>query len=259
MNFNSLIVVIGTILFLAFAACIIWIFNRSRSVGGWLAFLLQQIGRLFAFILFLDIQLMVILGAVIIVWGVAYYPLSWGESNLTIFWYAVLIGISFIYFLLWLWWTGTKNFYAQFSSRKKEVSVVDEKEHSRKITIMEKAESLMSTGMSFIIPLMIIIGLVMLGVTCFGAFTSILVSSDSITFVPAGKTPDLSSLSDYYLWHFAELIPQIKVAKTLNWDTPFTYDEKGVGWLLLIFKALMAYIVIARFYTWNKWRKASSS
>ena len=52
---------------------------------------------------------------------------------------------------------------------------------------------------------------------------------------------------------------QIKVAKTLNWDVPFTYDEKGVGWLLLVFKALMAYIVIARFYTWNKWRKASSN
>ncbi len=109
--------------------------------------------------------------------------------------------------------------------------------------------------MSFLIPLMIIVGLVMLGVTCFGAFTSALVRNSTISFLPLGKNPGLAELTDYYIWHFLELIPQIEVTKTIKWGVPFEYDDKGIGWLLLLFKALMVGIVIARFYTWNKWRK----
>ncbi len=254
MNFSGALVVIGTILFLLFCASIIRIFNRSRTILDWFSYLLHQIGVLLMFILFLDLQLLLMLGTILIVWGAAYFALSWGEANLSPFWYSILIGISFVYFFMLLWWSGTKSFYRGFSFKRvdKTVSVgsINEKQ-----SILSTVKSIMSSGMSFLIPLMIIIGLVMLGITCFGAFTSALVQGNSISFLPLSKSPDLSQLSDYYLWHFLELIPQIDVAKTLNWEVPFTYREKGVGWILLLFKALMAFIVIARFYTWNKWRK----
>ncbi|MDZ7604588.1 MAG: hypothetical protein U5K79_03150 [Cyclobacteriaceae bacterium] len=124
-----------------------------------------------------------------------------------------------------------------------------------KESLLQRIQLKINFGVGFLIPLMIIIGLVMLGVTCFGALTSVLVHNGTISFLPDSKTPELSELADYYLWHFLELIPQIEVTKTIKWEAPFEYDDKGIGWILLLFKALMAYIVIARFYTWNKWRK----
>jgi hypothetical protein len=255
MNFNGLILVFGSVLLLVITAFIIRIFNKARTTLGWFLYLLNQIGAVLAFILLLDIQLIIMLGAILIVWGAAYYTLLWGESNLAPFWNSVLIAISFIYFFMWLWWSGTKGFYQYFTFRKAEEKVKSGVNPEQKRSTMPSVQSIISSGMSFLIPLMIIVGLVFLGVTCFGAFTSALVRNYSISFLPLSANPGLSELMDYYLWHFLQLIPQIKVTETIRWDVPFTYSDKGVGWILLLFKALMAYIVIARFYTWNKWRK----
>jgi hypothetical protein len=255
MNFNGLIVVIGIVLLLTLTASFIRIFNKSRTITGWFTFLLKQISSILAFILYLDIFLLLILAAILIVWGTAYYSLSWGETRLNIFWNSILVAISFIYFFLWLWWTGTKNFYKQFAYKKTIETSTKDKDPSEKNSFMQSLESKMNIGMGILLPLMIIVGLVMLGVTCFGAFTSLLISNGSISFLVTSKPLGVSELSDYYLWHFLELIPQIEVTKTIQWEVPFDYKDKGIGWLLLLFKTLMVFIVIARFYTWNKWRK----
>ena len=134
----------------------------------------------------------------------------------------------------------------------------DENEPESDKSLLQIAQIKVSIAVSFLIPLMVIIGLVMLGNTCFGAITSLLVHNELISFLSEGKSPGLSELADYYLWYFMELIPQIEVAKTIKWEVPLEYDDKGIGWLLLLFKILMAYIVIARFYTWNKWRIESN-
>jgi hypothetical protein len=256
MNFNGIIIAIGIVLFLVLTAFIIRIFNKSRTTLDWFSYLLKRIGKLLAFILFLDIQLLIMLVVILIVWGASYKSLLWGETDIPSFWNSVLIVINFIYFFMLLWWSGTKGFYNLFAFRKSEpgLNLPANIERGRSI-IPNKAQLIKGSGMSFLIPLMIIIGLVLLGATCFGAFTSFLVSNDSISFSPNNKNQGLSELTDYYLWHFLQLIPQIKVTETIRWDVPFTYSDKGVGWILLLFKALMAYIVITRFYTWNKWRK----
>lgn len=255
MNLNAIFVLTGAFLFLLLCAATIRIFNKSKTFTEWFSYLLHQIGVLLLFLLFLDIQLLLMLVIILVVWGAAYYSLSWGEAQLSPFWNSVLIAFSFIYFFMLLWWSGTKGYYRQFSFRFRDDKVLNDREKGQKQSVFASAKSIMGKGMSFLIPLMIIIGLVMLGSTCFGALTAAFVSNKSISFQPISQTPGLSELSDYYLWHFLELIPQIEVTETLMWEVPFTYREKGAGWILLIFKALMAYIVIARFYTWNKWRK----
>ena len=250
-------VVIGIFSLLALAACIIRVFNHSKTRLQWFSYLLNQIGVILFYILFLDLQLMVLIAAIAVVWIIAFYSLTWGEANLSQFWYYILISLSFIYFLLWLWWTGTKNFYSQFSFRKKkEDDMKNEDKSVEKQSLIELAKSLMKGGaLNFLIPLTIIIGLVMLCITCFAALTAALNDNGNITFIPKIELQGMEDISQFYLWHFCDLIPQIKVVETLNWKVPFKYCDAGIAWLLLLFKSLMAYIVIARFYSWNKWRK----
>ena len=111
MGYNVFFVVIGMFALLALAAGIIRVFNHSKTTLQWFSYLLKQTGVILFYILFLDLQLLVLIGAIFVVWVVAYYSLTWGETNLSQFWNYILISLSFIYFLLWLWWTGTKNFY----------------------------------------------------------------------------------------------------------------------------------------------------
>ena len=254
MNLTGIIVVFGAIAVLGIIAIILGLIDKSRSGGEWFSLILKRIGIILAYILLIDIQLLVLLMAIMIVWGVAYYPLSWGQENLSVFWNYTLITFSFIYFLLWLWLTGTKNFYNQFSYAysDKGKATVDESTSESKPSLID---SILRKGMRFLLPLMVIIGLVMLSITCFSALTSALHINGSVRFDPVMEDNGIGKISDFYLWHFFDLIPQIKVNETLNWEAPLKYTHGGIAALLLLFKSLMAYIVIARFYTWNKWRR----
>lgn len=270
MNFTGILVVFGTIALLALVARIISIFNQSKTTLDWFLYLLSLVGMSLAFFLVLDIQLILLLGSILVVWGVAYGPLSWGENNLTPFWNYFLISLSFIYFLLWIWLTGHKKFYSPFSLLEKK----EERSSSKSFfswvkwkwaksglnwvkSILNWVESILKVGLGFLIPLLIIVGLVLLGITCFAALTAALNDSGNITFAPVIEKKGMDHLMNFYAWHFCDLIPQIKVAETLNLEDPLKYTDDGVGWLLLLFKSLMAYIVIARFYSWNKWMKKS--
>ena len=157
MGYNVFFVVIGMFTLLALAAGIIRVFNHSKTTLQWFSYLLKQTGVILFYILFLDLQLLVLIGAIFVVWVVAYYSLTWGETNLSQFWNYILISLSFIYFLLWLWWTGTKNFYSQFSFRKKkEDDLKKEDKPVEKQGLIELAKSVLKGGgLNFLIPLMV--------------------------------------------------------------------------------------------------------
>lgn len=58
------------------------------------------------------------------------------------------------------------------------------------------------------------------------------------------------SLFEFYMWHFFNLVPFLKLNETLNWVAPLCYTQKRVGFLILLFQALVVFPIIAamRFY-----------
>ena len=71
-----------------------------------------------------------------------------------------------------------------------------------------------------------------------------------LTFTsPWGKPVTAGLLSDFFFWHFLDAVPLLKVNETLNWEAPLTYDTTSVGWILLLFKAVVIIPVISAF-TW---------
>lgn len=262
MNFiiNTLYVLGGIALFFLVAR-IIRVFNKSKSTIDWFLYLLGKLVVVLGTLLFFDLQIFLLLIPILITWWVDYGVLSWGENHVTQSWYYFLIFLSFIYFFFCLWLTGSKKFYSLFTfleKKKKNITIKNmsvEEENWKSIFL--------KTGLGFLIPLMLIVGLVMLGITSFAALTAALINSGKISFLTAIGKNGVEQVSEFYIWHFCNLIPQIHVAETLNWKVPFEYaDDKntdhGVAWLLLLFKIVMAYVVIARFYSWNKWRKEST-
>jgi hypothetical protein len=70
---------------------------------------------------------------------------------------------------------------------------------------------------------------------------------------PTGRGVTSGSLTDFFLWHFLEAIPLLKVNETLRWPAPLTYESAKVGWVLLLFKVVVIVPVIGAFASF--WRK----
>jgi hypothetical protein len=62
----------------------------------------------------------------------------------------------------------------------------------------------------------------------------------------------VESIQDFYLWHFIEAVPLLKVNDTIGWRTPMKYDGHLVGWILLLFKLAVIIPVIACFASYWK-------
>ena len=60
----------------------------------------------------------------------------------------------------------------------------------------------LKTGLGFLIPLMLIVGLVMLGITSFAALTAALINSGKISFLTAIGKNGVEQVSEFYIWHF---------------------------------------------------------
>lgn len=246
-------------------AVIFRLFNKSKTTKEWFWVFVAKGGDLLFYPFFYGLQLAVLIFVVLIMWMVVFYVLEWGESHLDSLGYSLLIIICFIYFLFWLNLTGKKNFYSFFTRQKIRKDVVPADMDQTEYELFRKKQSeddqplppFWRSGMSFLVPLVIIIGLSMLGISCFAALTAVLNNAGKISFSPELTNESFSPLNDFYLWHFCDLIPQIKVPDTFHWNLTFQYTSSGVALLLIVFKSLMAYIVIARFYTWNKWRQKS--
>ena len=61
-------------------------------------------------------------------------------------------------------------------------------------------------------------------------------------------------LADFYVWHFFKLVPLVKLNETLKWKEPLCYTQPGVGFLILLFQALVVLPCIntVRFYLKNR-------
>jgi hypothetical protein len=63
-----------------------------------------------------------------------------------------------------------------------------------------------------------------------------------------------ASLVDFYVWHFFKLVPFLKLNETLKWGEPLCYTQGRVGFLILLFQALVVLpsINTVRFYWKNR-------
>lgn len=194
--------------------------KSKRSILEWILFILGKVGNFLRVFMFLDV-------ALVIFWALPFKLLKWGQYQHPLF-YAVIITLSFIYFILSISYVRRKKFYKGFD--KKSV-------------------------LGILFPVLLIIAIVGVGVNCFAALSSILNDHGHVSFSPQLMKHDLNATSNFYLWQFLDLIPQIKVNQTLHWELPFKSNSNLQNWLLLLFKIIMIWIVIALFYKWNKWRK----
>jgi hypothetical protein len=54
-----------------------------------------------------------------------------------------------------------------------------------------------------------------------------------------GRPVDAGVLTDFYMWHFLKLVPLVKITEVLKLSEPLCYSQKRVGFLILIFQALV--------------------
>jgi hypothetical protein len=103
-------------------------------------------------------------------------------------------------------------------------------------------------------PVIYSINVLMVAVIFFSSVTYVLASHGLLTLTSrTGRPVALESLLDFYVWHFFEGVPLLKVNQTLRWDEPWTYESAAVGWILLLFKLVVIVPVIGAFLGyWNR-------
>ena len=106
-------------------------------------------------------------------------------------------------------------------------------------------------------PLVYAFNLSMIAITFFSSVTYVLATRGAIALNVTGKT-DVThgAITDFYLWHFLNAIPFLKVNETLRWREPLTYESGWIGLALLVFKLLVILPVIAAF-AWY-WKQVNS-
>jgi len=81
----------------------------------------------------------------------------------------------------------------------------------------------------------------------FGSVTYLLVKNGFLPWTPVDQEITSSQIGNFYLWHFVDAIPILKVNSTLRWQEPLTYENGGIGLLLLLFKIVVISPIIASF------------
>lgn len=89
----------------------------------------------------------------------------------------------------------------------------------------------------------------------FASLTSTLSDRGYVWFEPQIARGGLSTVQDFYAWHFLRSIPGLNIPETLLWETPYKYKDTLSGFILLVFKLLIIIPVIASFAVWKKARK----
>ena len=99
----------------------------------------------------------------------------------------------------------------------------------------------------------------MLACLFFSSVTFVLVQNNLLSMTRGSAdavTP--GSISDFFLWHFLDAVPLLKVNETLGWGPPLTYTSVSVGWMLLLFKVVVILPVIGAF-TWYGTEETSAN
>lgn len=91
-------------------------------------------------------------------------------------------------------------------------------------------------------PLVIAANLLFVCVGLFSTFVLVLPGND--TFFVDNPHPDHGQIADFFLWHFFDMVPLFDFDETLKWKAPFEYEHAAVGWILVLFKLVVALPVI---------------
>lgn len=92
----------------------------------------------------------------------------------------------------------------------------------------------------------------------FASLTFVMHESGAVQLdLARGNERELRSghLVDFYLWHFLDAVPPLRVTESLRWEQLVTYQGAGVGWLLLAFKLFVIIPVIGIFRSYWQYRK----
>ncbi len=106
-------------------------------------------------------------------------------------------------------------------------------------------------------PLVYSLNLLLISIQFFAVATFLLQESGSVTLtLGSAQALSVDAVADFFLWHFLNAVPVLKITDTLLWDPPLTYDQSAVGWILLVFKISVISPVIAAFgWSWKRFRK----
>lgn len=107
-------------------------------------------------------------------------------------------------------------------------------------------------------PLVYSSALFIISLQFFAVATFLLHQSESLTLT-LGSAKALSSdaVGDFFLWHFLNAMPLLRITDTLLWDPPLTYDHPAVGWILLAFKiSVISPVIVAFSWSWKRFKKA---
>jgi|GEM_PF-4608359 len=107
------------------------------------------------------------------------------------------------------------------------------------------------------IPLIILMSGFWQAVIAFGALTSCLYDYGIIQIKEVRGKNDYADFADFYFWHGLDLIPAFKINEIFHFQIPITYNKGQLllEWLLVFFKIIIVWLIIAQAYEWNKWRK----
>ncbi len=91
-------------------------------------------------------------------------------------------------------------------------------------------------------PLVIAVNLLFACVGLFSTFVLVLPGNDG--FFVGNAHPHHGQIADFFLWHFFHMIPLFDLTETLKWQAPLEYERAAVGWILVLFKLVVAFPVI---------------
>jgi hypothetical protein len=74
----------------------------------------------------------------------------------------------------------------------------------------------------------------------FGAFSLIMHNFGWVKFIACrGAQVSEPVLLDFYLWHFLKMIPILKIPETLKLDPTLCYEQTRIGFLIILFQAIV--------------------
>jgi hypothetical protein len=105
-------------------------------------------------------------------------------------------------------------------------------------------------------PIFVAVTYFVVSIGFFSSLTFVLHEHGSIDLIATRGTELFSgNVADFYLWHFLDAIPLLRVTETLRWSVPITYEAVQVGMLLLAFKLFVIIPTIGIFRTHREYQK----
>jgi hypothetical protein len=102
-------------------------------------------------------------------------------------------------------------------------------------------------------PLAYSFNLLMFAMIFFSSVTYVFCAHGKLRFIGPPETKlSFDSLQSFYIWHFLEAVPLLKVNETLGFKAPLNYDSGLVGLVLLLFKLAVIVPVVACFASYWK-------